>query len=65
MSRALEILQEKLLARCAFQIGTDIDTLTDELNGHMTENTARRLAALLGPTQAFWIRLVNGDDDDA
>lgn len=65
MSSALAILQEELLARCALEIGTDIDTLTSELTGPMTPTTARRLSAMLDTSPDVWTRLVNGGDDDA
>lgn len=57
MSAAKEIVLDELYARLADQIGLTEDQLDDELDGPMSDTTARRLSAVFGTSPEFWANL--------
>ena len=57
MSIAKETVLDELYTRLAEQIGLTEDQLDSELDGPMSDTTARRLAAVFGPSVQFWINL--------
>lgn len=63
MSLAKETLTDELFTRFAEQIGLTEDQLDDELDGPMSDTTARRLSAVFGPSPQFWANLAGRDND--
>lgn len=63
MSTAKETLHDELFTRLAEQIGLTEDQLDDELDGPMSDTTARRLSAVFGPSAQFWSNLARRTND--
>lgn len=63
MSLAKETVLDELFTRLAEQIGLTEDQLDDELDGPMSDTTARRLSAVFGPSSQFWANLAGSAND--
>lgn len=63
MSTAKEIVLDELFTRLAGQIGLTEDQLDDELDGPMSDTTARRLSAVLDTSPEFWANLAGNSND--
>lgn len=65
MSNAKEIVLDELFTRLADQIGLTKDQLDSELDGPMSDTTARRLSAVSGTSPEFWVNLAGRTNDPA
>lgn len=63
MSIAKETVLDELFTRLAEQIGLTEDQLDGELDGPMSDTTARRLSGVFGPSPQFWANLAGRDND--
>lgn len=63
MSIAKETVLDELYTRLAEQIGLTEDQLDNELDGPMSDTTARRLSAVFGTSSQFWIELAGRAND--
>lgn len=62
MSTAKETVLDELYTRLAEQIGLTEDQLDVELDGPMSDTTARRLSAVFGTSAQFWANLAGRAD---
>lgn len=65
MSVAKETVLDELFTRLAEQIGLTEDQLDSELDGPMSDTTARRLSAVFGTSSQFWTNLAGRANDPA